>query len=100
MQRLDNGLSLYIFQGHEDVGAEDLVCAVRFSDDPNKKMDYIVSELVTAMLRGGMAAVRIMLTEQQVREGVERMAAYVTESYGPRPLTIIGRPVSPGPVMK
>ena len=45
---------LYIFQGHEDVGAEDLVCAVRFSDDPNKKMDYIVSELVTAMLRGGI----------------------------------------------
>jgi len=45
---------LYIFQGHEDVGAEDLVCAVRFSDDPNKKMDYIVSELVTAMLQGGI----------------------------------------------
>ena len=48
---------LYIFQGHEDVGAEDLVCAVRFSDDPNKKMDYIVSELVSTMLKGGVCFV-------------------------------------------
>ncbi|MBN1567785.1 MAG: AAA family ATPase [Acidobacteria bacterium] len=45
---------LYIFQGHEDVTAEDLICSVRFSDDPGKKMDYIVSPLVTAMLRGGV----------------------------------------------
>ena len=48
------GKELYIFQGHEDVTAEDLICAVRFSDDPNRKMDYIVSSLVTAMLRGGV----------------------------------------------
>lgn len=48
------GKELYICQGHEDVTAEDLVCAVRFSDDPGKKMDYIVSPLVTAMLRGGI----------------------------------------------
>ena len=45
---------LYICQGHEDITAEDLICAVRFSDDPRKKMDYIVSPLVTAMLRGGI----------------------------------------------
>ncbi len=45
---------LYICQGHEDITAEDLICAVRFSDDPDKKMDYIVSPLVTAMLRGGI----------------------------------------------
>jgi MoxR-like ATPase len=48
---------LYIYQGHEDVTAEDLICAVRFSDDPDKKMDYIVSPLVTAMLRGGVCFV-------------------------------------------
>ena len=45
---------LFIFQGHEDVTAEDLACAVRFSDEGRGKMDYIVSPLVTAMLRGGI----------------------------------------------
>ena len=48
------GKELYICQGHEDITAEDLICAVRFSDDPSKKMDYIVSPLVTAMIRGGI----------------------------------------------
>jgi len=48
------GKELYIFQGHEDVTAEDLICSVRFSDDPDRKMDYIVSPLITAMLRGGV----------------------------------------------
>jgi MoxR-like ATPase len=48
------GKELYICQGHEDVTAEDLICAVRFSDDPGKKMDYIASPLVTAMQRGGV----------------------------------------------
>jgi MoxR-like ATPase len=48
------GKELYIFQGHEDVTAEDLACAVRFSDDPGKKMDYIISPLVTAMKKGGI----------------------------------------------
>jgi MoxR-like ATPase len=51
------GKELYICQGHEDVSAEDLACAVRFSDDPAKKMDYILSPLVTAMLRGGVCFV-------------------------------------------
>ncbi len=45
---------LYILQGHEDVTAEDLTCAVRFSDNKDKKMDYILSPLATAMLRGGI----------------------------------------------
>lgn len=48
------GKDLYIFQGHEDVTAEDLACAVRFSDQGRGRMDYIVSPLVTAMLKGGI----------------------------------------------
>jgi MoxR-like ATPase len=48
------GKDLFIFQGHEDVTAEDLACAVRFSDEGRGKMDYIVSPLVTAMLTGGI----------------------------------------------
>jgi MoxR-like ATPase len=46
------GKELYLVQGHEDVTAEDLMCAVRFSDVPGRKMDYILSPLATAMLRG------------------------------------------------
>ncbi len=48
------GKDLFIFQGHEDVTAEDLACAVRFSDQGRGKMDYIVSPLVSAMLNGGI----------------------------------------------
>ncbi len=48
------GRELYIFQGHEDVTAEDLACSVRFSDQNNAVMDYILSPLVTAMYRGGI----------------------------------------------
>lgn len=48
------GKELYIFQGHEDVSAEDLACAVRFSDDSARKMDYVASPLLTAMLLGGI----------------------------------------------
>ncbi len=48
------GKELFILQGHEDVTAEDLICAVRFSDDPQRKMDYVLSPLATAMLRGGI----------------------------------------------
>lgn len=51
------GKDLYIFQGHEDATAEDLACAVRFSDDPGRKMDYVVSPLVTAMALGGIGFV-------------------------------------------
>lgn len=49
-----SGLDLYIFQGHEDVTAEDMACTVRFSDEPGRNMDYMVSPLVTAMHRGGI----------------------------------------------
>jgi MoxR-like ATPase len=45
---------LYIFQGHEDVTAEDLACTVRFSDDDKGKMEYIASPIVTAMIEGGI----------------------------------------------
>jgi MoxR-like ATPase len=48
------GKDLYIFQGHEEITADDLVCSVRFSDDPAKKMDYILSPIVTGMIRGGI----------------------------------------------
>ncbi len=52
-----SGLDLYIFQGHEDVTAEDMACTVRFSDEPGKNMEYVVSPLVTAMHRGGICFV-------------------------------------------
>jgi len=45
---------LYTYQGHEDVTPEDFICTVRISDDPDRKMDYIVRSLVTAMVRGGV----------------------------------------------
>src|SRR5512139_3292204 len=45
---------LYIYQGHQDVSAEDFICAVRFSDDPGRKMDYILSPIATAMLKGSV----------------------------------------------
>jgi MoxR-like ATPase len=46
------GRRLYIFQGHEDVTAEDLACAVRFSDRKDGHMDYVASPVVTAMHEG------------------------------------------------
>jgi MoxR-like ATPase len=48
------GRPLFVLQGHEDVTAEDLACAVRFSDDPQRKMDYVLSPLATAMLYDGI----------------------------------------------
>lgn len=45
---------LYIFQGHEDVSAEDLACTVRFSDEKANLMEYVISPLVCAMLNGGI----------------------------------------------
>jgi hypothetical protein len=46
---------LYILQGHEDVTAEDMACLVRFSDKPGeRKLDYILSPLATAMITGGI----------------------------------------------
>jgi MoxR-like ATPase len=45
---------LYVFQGTEDVTAGELACSVRMSDDPERKLDYTLSALATAMLRGGI----------------------------------------------
>ncbi len=45
---------LYLFQGHEDITAEDLACTVRFSDDKANIMEYVLSPLVCAMLNGGI----------------------------------------------
>lgn len=45
---------LYLFQGHEDITAEDLACTVRFSDDTANLMEYVLSPLVCAMLNGGI----------------------------------------------
>lgn len=45
---------LYILQGTEDVSGEDLICITRLSDDPDKKIDYILSPLATAMVRGSV----------------------------------------------
>lgn len=45
---------LYVFQGREDVAAEDLICIACPSDDPAKKIDYKISPLVTAMIRGAV----------------------------------------------
>jgi len=48
------GRDLYMFQGHEDITAEDLACTVRFSDDKANLMEYILSPLVCAMINGGI----------------------------------------------
>lgn len=45
---------LYILPGHEDITADELLCVVRFSDDPDRKMDYVLSNLTTAMVKGGV----------------------------------------------
>ena len=45
---------LYILQGHEDISADDLACVARPSDDPKRKIDYILSPLGTAVIRGGI----------------------------------------------
>lgn len=41
-------------QGHEGVTAEDIACAVRFSDNGGNGMDDIISPLTTAMLQGSI----------------------------------------------
>ncbi|MFH1197784.1 MAG: MoxR family ATPase [bacterium] len=48
------GRELFLFQGHEDVTAEDLACTVRFSDDEANKMEYVLSPLACAMLNGSI----------------------------------------------
>ena len=41
-------------QGREDLTEEDLVCAARISDDADKRIDYILSNLSTALIVGGI----------------------------------------------
>lgn len=45
---------LFVMQSHEDLTPEDLACSVRFSDNKDRKMDYILSPLVTAMITGSI----------------------------------------------
>ncbi len=49
------GKALFILQGHEELSPEDLVCLVRLSDDPEKKIEYLLSPLATAMVTGEVA---------------------------------------------
>ncbi len=51
MARLQ-GKKLYILQGHDEVGVDDLACGCRVSDDVQKQVDYIASPLVSAMHEG------------------------------------------------
>jgi MoxR-like ATPase len=43
---------LYVFQGGEEAYGDDLICSTRMSDDLNKKVDYVLSSLATAMILG------------------------------------------------
>ena len=52
-----SGKNLYIFQGHEDVTAEDLACSVRIGQGGVQSIEYVLSALVTAMLEGGICFV-------------------------------------------
>ncbi len=53
----NTGKELYILQGHEDITAEDMACAIRFSDSGGNSMDYILSPLASAMIRGGICLI-------------------------------------------
>lgn len=44
-------MPLYIFQGHADVSADELACSVRFSDEPQGGMDYVLSSLTSGLLQ-------------------------------------------------
>jgi MoxR-like ATPase len=46
------GKDSYTLQSHDDLSPEDVVCKVRFSDDRERKMDYILAEVSTAALLG------------------------------------------------
>lgn len=58
MAKLRDHQELYIFQGHEDVTAEDMACLVRFSDKAgDRRLDYILSPISSAMVTGGICFV-------------------------------------------
>jgi len=46
--------NLYIIQGHNELSTEDLVCSIRYSDSVERKMDYMLSPLATALYCGGI----------------------------------------------
>lgn len=48
------GLDLYVCQGYENITAEELACSLMPSDEGNGKIDYLISSLATAMLKGGI----------------------------------------------
>ena len=48
------GRELYLFQGHEDITAEDLACTIRLSDNEANKMEYVLSPLACAMINGSI----------------------------------------------
>lgn len=45
---------LYIINGHDDLSPDDLAVSARISDNAEKKIDYILSPLVSAMINGGI----------------------------------------------
>ncbi len=48
------GLDLYVCQGYENITAEELACTLMPADDGNGRIDYLISTLATAMLKGGI----------------------------------------------
>lgn len=48
------GRPLFIMQGHEDVTADDMACAVRFDDNDSRRMEYTISPVASAMVHGGI----------------------------------------------
>jgi MoxR-like ATPase len=48
------GKALYIFQAHDEAFPEDPFCAVRASDEVDRKIDYVLQSLATAMRQGGI----------------------------------------------
>jgi len=51
-KRMD--VDLYVCQGYENITAEELACSLLPSDEGNGKIDFMISSLATAMLKGGI----------------------------------------------
>ena len=47
-------LDLYVCQGYENITAEELACSLLPSDEGNGRIDFMISSLATAMLKGGI----------------------------------------------
>lgn len=48
------GLDLYVCQGYENITAEELACSLMTAEEGNGKIDYLISQLATAMHFGGI----------------------------------------------